>query len=263
MRIAPWVLSSGFALLAAGIVSSGSDAWKQDAGVRVETFDMTGVDAVEIGDSRVDELILANQDASVLRYTPMQVDASAAPAKPVASTRRGQELELHTDLPFGEAREISLRVPARVTRLSGHRLSVRAEARVPSLRLTSSQATWQGDAGMLDVRMRTGLLPECTDGREKRSSSFGFVGGAVPSLRIRVEQGVVRLGDLSRVASIELHAGPDVRLDVSRLADLQRIRIVPLETMPATASAAGPTTRIPNNRASYAWDGPCMGGGFD
>ena len=227
-RVGPWVLGAGMALMVAGIGSSALDLWapvqqlEQEAG-----FTLREGGAVDIRGTRVDSITLDAGSEAVLRYTLLRPDAAAG-GTPSASWRQEDGAwTLEADLGYGEARGVELELPAHASRLAGQGLDVKARTRVQALHVEGTYVRWAGDAGTLLLQAVPLGTSRC--GEATRVSSVGFDEGEVDALRIISAQGEVRLGDLSRVGDVELRLAPDVRLQVARAADLERIRILPYE----------------------------------
>ncbi len=234
MRIGPWMLAAGLALLGAGIVSSASEAWKREKQERSVALDMTGVEALDVGRTRIDRIVLAPRGDAMLEYSMWDGSRPDDDKPVVGATRERDVLKIDGALDYGVALDVALTLPVTsVRRLSGRKLAVQAESNAHSLRLEGSDVSWKGDADVLDVRLVASWESGCMGKQSRNASGFVFEAGRVGVLRISSEGGTVKLGDLSRVDKIELHAGDDVRMDVRRVSDLRRIQFLPFDGVPA------------------------------
>ena len=233
MRIGPWILAAGLALLGAGIVSSGSGTWKSDEKPQSTTLDLAGADAIDVGETRIDVIVLGNQGNAMLTYSHGEWAGGEVEPK-VSWKHEGNVLKLEGKLEYGMVKDVSLRVPARIDRLAGRRLNVEAEAGVGSLRIESSNLTWKGAADALNVSIMPLRSSDCSDDMHVPAATFEFKEGAVASIRVSIERGSVELGDLSKVGQVELHAGDDVRLHVRRISELDKVRVMPFDGIPTT-----------------------------
>lgn len=224
-RVGPWVLGAGMALMVAGIASSGLDLWPS-AQTGLETaVPVPAGGAIDIQGVRVDSITVEAREDALLRYTRVRAGDDVDEAPPVAWRQQGDVRVLEGALGYDVARQVQLEVPARLSRLAGQSLDVKANARVEALRVEGTSVTWDGDAGTLLLQAVPMATSRC--GGVTRVSSTTFTGGEVQALRIVSAQGVVSLGDLARVGDVELRLAPDVRLQVARVADLEQIRILP------------------------------------
>lgn len=236
-RIGPWVLGAGMALVVAGIASSALDAWGPVQGEGEHVFALGDGAEVDIGQTRIDSIVLDVRDDAVLRYTLQRLAEAEEVAQRVAWRPDGEVSVLDAQLGYSVARDVELQIPLGMSRLAGWSLSVEAKAPVRSLRVEGSNVSWKGNAGTLTLHAVPLRTSQCGDLREV--SVIGFDEGEVGELHIVSAQGAVRLGDLSQVAEIDLRLGPDVRIQLERAADLERIRILPYEGDAPVASVDG------------------------
>jgi hypothetical protein len=139
------------------------------------------------------------------------------------------------------AAEVVVEIPPGLGVISGRSLKIFAVENAGTLTLEPWNLEWEGDAEALDIRVQARALS--IDGRHCANvPSVAFKGGQVGLVRISIEAGRVRLGDLSGVERVELHAGPAVGVAVDRVGDLQRIEMHPFDrepTLPPQAAGGG------------------------
>ena len=226
-RVGPWVLAAGMALLVAGIASTSLDAWDREDPDREDRFALPEGGAVGIGESRVDQITLEAGDEAVLRYRPITLPVDEDRTEPRVEWRQEDgEWLLDADLGY-VLHGTRLQLPAHLSRLSGQVLAIEAKVPVADLQVEGGQVSWEGDAGTLGMLAIPVRSRGCAE--EAPTSSVKFGGGRVDELRIASAQGQVGLGDLDGVGSIELRLAPGVALRVARVADLERIVILPFE----------------------------------
>lgn len=253
MRIGPWLLVAGLGLLCVGIVTSASQAWQRKEKPDVQVaLDMHGLDAIDIGDTRIEKIVLGNQGNPMLRIAPWKWSEQVIGPDAVTSTRENDTLKIGIDRNEPGAREIVLRVPVRVQRLSGNNLSLEAEVKAGSLRIAAVDMTWAGDADALDVRLKPGRAQRCGGRPSKPGSSVELAKGKVGRLRISIERGRVTLGSRLQFDEALIHAGPEVRLDVGRIGDLARIRVLPFDGEPSVPVDTVPSSEGPTHAAEAA-----------
>lgn len=241
-RVGPWVLAAGMALLVAGIASTSLDAWDREDPDRESRFALPGGGEVGIGETRLEQITLEAGDEAVLSYRLMDLMVDEDRPEPRVEWRQedGAWL-LDADLGY-VAYGTRLRLPARLSRLSGQALAIEAKVPVRDLRVEGGQVTWKGDAATLEVLAIPVRSRRCAG--EAPTSSVRFGGGRVDELRIASAQGQVSLGDLDGVGSIELRLAPGVALRVARVSDLERIVILPFEG-PAPAAPYDTDSPLP------------------
>jgi hypothetical protein len=108
----------------------------------------------------------------------------------------------------------------------------------------SGQVNWTGPVAELDVT----LVPPPQAGKGQSYCSpprFAFNGGRVAAMRIQADAGSLDFDRLSEVVDIELQAAPDVGLTVGKVADIARIKVLPLAVKPGTHASAGDDAREP------------------
>ncbi|MCR6664276.1 MAG: hypothetical protein NVV60_14275 [Luteimonas sp.] len=253
MRIGPWLLVAGLGLLCAGVVSSASQAWERKEKPDVQVaLDMQGLEAIDVGDARIEKIVLGNQGNPVLRIAPWKWQEQVIGADAVTSKRENDTLRIDVDRAEPGAREVVLRVPARAQRLSGKSLSLHAEAKVGTLRVEAVDMTWNGDVEALDVQLQPGRTQRCGERQIRPGSSAELEKGKVGRLRISIERGRVRLGSGLQFGEAEIHAGPEVRLDVGRIGDLARIRVLPFDGEPSTPGEEIPAAEAASVEAAEA-----------
>jgi hypothetical protein len=229
-RIGPLVFSGGILLVCAGIASTSLESWKKpqrdESTIVLDTLDMQGVEALEIGGQQHATVrITDRQPRVIIRW--WDNSARAETAEPVVATRSGNRLQLQFTPKYLARGSMTVEIAPGLALISATRLSVKAESNAGALRVDASHLDWQGDADALDIRALAEPAP--TDNTCATRPDVTFANGRVERLRISIEWGEVHLGDLSAVDHIELHAGPDVSLSVAHLHDLQRIEMHPFD----------------------------------
>jgi hypothetical protein len=237
MRLGPWVFVAGIALLCAGMASTHSDAWKwPDSDVQLVPLDAQGVDAIDLGRLLVNEVVVARGQPQ-LRIQWYQ-GARDGHQLPFTTARDGNALRLTVPPGKGVSGNVSLVVPTSVASLSGTRLSVKTTTDADKLFLDASNVIWAGNARELAIHARVWPGDNRRGCRAQPTVDFQY--GVVERVRISIERGVITLGDISKAGHIEIHAGPDVGLQVRRIEDLRRIELLPFD---------GATTSPPDGAA--------------
>jgi hypothetical protein len=255
-RVGPWVLAGGLALLCAGIASTGLETWPADQGERVEAIELSGVDAVDIGDSRVDEIVIGGRDDAEMRFTKWRNSRDAGERAPVTLTKSDGVLRLDSQMGWQQSNNVSLWLPPRVSRLAGRRIKAESRVPMPVLRIDAARVEWvDGEVGELDVHMDAGRGRACGGSRASfPETQLEFVAGKVDRLRIWVERGGVTLRDLSNVGTVDVYAGPDVSLTVGKVGDLARIALHPYDRSAASGSKRAPDAPAPVEACAMALD---------
>ena len=228
-RVGPWVLGTAVALLAAGVVSTGSGAWKEATEEhQVIDLDMQGIDSLDTGNRDLGRVEITRQPAQVrIKWFKW---AQSRDKGTVSASRTGSLLRLKgAERPV--AAEIVVAVPPGLSVISGRSLKITATDNAGTLALEPWNLEWEGDAEALDIRVQA--RARSIDGRRCANvPGVVFKGGQVGLVRISIEAGKVRLGDLTGVKRVELHAGPAVGVAVDRVGDLQRIEMHPFDREP-------------------------------
>lgn len=229
MRIGPWIFAAGLALLCAGVVSTRADAWDTRVPERTVPLQLAGIRTIDIRDAAIREVAIAGKGHPRVHYPGGNdllrlQDKQASPPGCAAS---GETLRCTSPTLFLPGTP-TMHLPPGRYRLLARNTDIVAQSEVESFVLESDgRIGWKGPAQALQVQL---IQPERQPGKAEwhPPPSFSFNGGRVGALRIRAEKGDISLGDLSQVGSIEIFAAPDVSLTVSHVADLARVRVMPL-----------------------------------
>lgn len=229
-RIGPWIVCGALALVTVGIVSTPRlDTSTPEREVRI---DMAGVTTVDTGTLSIDSITLQSDAPAVLRLNKMM--------------RQGNELEFETKridqtMVFSAASrpiyygQTYLTLPASVDHLKGRQMTITAATDIGTLRIDANNVHWTGSAKQLEVHLQPMQSGDCAD-RSGHEVSLNFNAGKVARLRIVApDASVVTLGDISQVDDIELQYGPNTRVN-ARLADFARIRVIPVDDLPAQST---------------------------
>lgn len=228
-HVGPWVLGAAIALLAAGVVSTGSGAWKDATEEhQVIELDMQGIDSLDTGNRELRRVEIARQPAQVrIKWFKW---AQSRDKGAVSASREGGLLRITgAERPVGA--EIVVVVPPGLSVIAGRGLKITAMDNAGKLALEAWNLEWDGDAEALDIRVQA-RARSIDGGHCANVPAVVFQRGQVGLVRISIEAGRVRLGDLTGVKRVELHAGPTVGVAVDRVGDLQRIEMHPFDREP-------------------------------
>ena len=237
-RIGPWLFGSGIVVLCAGIVSTRSDAWIKP---RVDAIDIPldteGVGSVVISPGDLGTVVITDRPPGI-HIDPYEWTRTTEDMAHVTVDRNGDRLRIEHEPGKSVSGDVELAIPPGIATLSGSRLEVKAEVNAGNLKMAGTSLNWDGDAGTLDMQ----ALPGTIDLRRgcQNGASVYFEDGSVQVLRISIESGQLVLGNLSRVDRIEIHAGAEVQLTVSRIEDLRRIEMRPFDGTTTTSAGISP-----------------------
>jgi hypothetical protein len=244
-RVGPWMFAAGLVVLCAGIASTRSPEWKKPNQSRQTiALDMDGVDTLDVGDYRYEQLVFSDLPPA-MDVEWYGVVAAGNERAPITAARKRNSLRLEPRSPAPLNAQVRLQMPPTLAGISGRVLGIKARTAVGALRIETSDLDWEGDAEALDIHARDwpDQSPQvCTNVPE-----VAFEGGKVARLRISIERGAVYLGDLSQVGLVEVHAGPGVGLQVGRIDDLPRIKLLAFDGV-ATEAPPAATRACPNRR---------------
>ncbi len=228
MRLGPATFAAGLALVVVGIFTSAADLWEPETAERTLAIDLQGVEALDLGASRVDAIVIADRIDGVLTFTER---GTVEGVENATWQVRDDVLVLDASMSHGAVDTPTLTLPPTLRRLTGGSVYVSSTVTAPAMRIDARRASWKGDAESLDVQVRPEARSLC-DGRYELVSDFRFTSGAVGTLRITMEGGSIVLGDLSKVGEMELHVGDSVKIELERATDMARIRMLPFEGEP-------------------------------
>lgn len=229
-RTGTWVLAAGLALLVIGIFSAPKNNGERRE--HVQTFSLTGITTLDLGDLRIDTITLDWVDDLRLNYTHWGRHGQRVEDK-VTADIKGQVLRLSQD----QARSwisFNLSVPIWLENFRGDSFSVQAAKPFKRLSLEGQRITWGGGTGdRLEVKLR----PEGTGSRcaEITTPEFDFKSGTIKQLHVHAQEGTVILANIDQVDDIELEIGPDVHIQ-ARQRDLSRLRIMLLDVDPVAST---------------------------
>lgn len=231
MRIGPWWIVGGLALLAAGIISTAGDPLAPQRSRVEQPLAQGDFDKVELGSSWFEGIELSQRRhpaASWMRRPNEGDDASAAVGSRLESG--ALIVEAPAD-PYWRA-GATLHLPSGTRVLDGQHLAVAAASRVDAVSLRGTYMSWKGDAGTLDVQVDEVSMP--CHRRYGKETGFRFNGGRVGALRVKIPRGKVSLADVSGLDTVVLRTGLDVKLELDRISDLGRLVIerIPDDELP-------------------------------
>lgn len=181
MRTGSWLLMAGLALLATGIVTAPRDA-PPKSNQRSHVFSVTDVQAIDIGASRIDRIVLDNVPEITLDYRIWSPDRDTS--EPSISSRASDGV-LTLEASVNRWGGATLTMPSTLGNLrSDDHLFVTARQPVGTLRMEGQAVQWQGgDASMLDVHLRPAPTRGCLHDVASRTPHVWFQCG--PGLRAR------------------------------------------------------------------------------
>lgn len=232
MRIGPWWIAGGLALLVAGVISTAGDRATRQRSRVEQPLAQGDFDKVELGSSWFEKIDLSPRRHPAVSWMRWPHEGGDAEGATVASRLESGALIVEAPADPYWRNDAALHLPSDIGSLAGRHLTVVAESRVEALSLRGSYISWKGDAGTLDVQVDVVSMP--CHRRYGNETGFRFGGGHVGALRVTIAHGKVSLADVSGLDAVVLRTGPDVKLELDRIADLGRLAIerIPDDELP-------------------------------
>lgn len=241
MRIGPCILGAGLLLLAGGVVSTRADAWDTRVPAVTIPLALGGIDTIDMRESGINNVVISSNAKPQVHYPGGQMyrwRGDEMPVAPPACRATGSTLQCTSGERYLPG-DPSLYLPPGRYRLLLRDVSVLAKSGVESIELeVNGLVRWTGPADALVIRL---AMPRPGEGASTcEAPQFAFEGGRVRSLRIQASVGELAFDHMSDVGSIEVRAAENVGLKVGKVADIARIKLLPLASTPAAANAAAP-----------------------
>jgi hypothetical protein len=152
-HLGPWVLGAGIALLGAGVISTGSNSWRQrqPPPAQVIELDMQGVESLDMGNLSQASVEIARQPA---RMVIEWWDVSRDPKDTPTATRIGSQMRLVAPARNDGMGPTSVKIEPGLSLISGRMLNIHAFENAGTLALEPFNLNWEGDADALDIRVQ-------------------------------------------------------------------------------------------------------------
>lgn len=240
MRIGPWVLGAGLAMLAAGVVSTRADAWNTRLPAVTIPLTLAGIDTIDIREGGIDKVVISDKLPPQVHYSGESNTRwrrnDRPPAPPACRVQDGVLRCTAGPRGWSDGGTVMQLPPGRY-RLLTRDVRISAESNVEWFAVEAvGRVNWAGPAGELEVTLPP-LHRESGKSGYCDSSSFDFESGRVGALRVRAAAGSVSFGDLSDVGKIDVEAASDTGLSVKRAGDIARIAVHPLSSALGTMDA--------------------------